>query len=118
MSGEGVPSTPLHLLRYRCLEKAYRLTPLHSLRYRCLEKAYRLALDLRDHDLFMDLHRAALRHGQRHLAAAALAKADQLDEDASITSGTFVGGGVMCGVNAFCRRWVRYLCRDVWLSWK
>ncbi|XP_043206882.1 WD repeat-containing and planar cell polarity effector protein fritz homolog [Amphibalanus amphitrite] len=68
----------------------------HLIRHRCLEKAYRLALDLRDHDLFMDLHRAALRHDQRHLAAAALEKAEQIDEEASVTSGSESGESTSC----------------------
>ncbi|XP_037077236.1 WD repeat-containing and planar cell polarity effector protein fritz homolog [Pollicipes pollicipes] len=68
----------------------------HLLRHQCFEKAYRLALDLRDHDLFMDLQRAALRAGDPHLAAAALAKADELDNASSVTSGSESGDTSSC----------------------
>ncbi|XP_043496759.1 WD repeat-containing and planar cell polarity effector protein fritz isoform X1 [Polistes fuscatus] len=50
----------------------------HLLRYRMFEKAFRLAIDLNDHDLFMDIHFYALVLNDMEMANAAKEKAEQI----------------------------------------
>ncbi|XP_071454800.1 WD repeat-containing and planar cell polarity effector protein fritz homolog [Hetaerina americana] len=50
----------------------------HLLRYQQFEKAFRLAIDLNDHDLFMDIFYYARLKKDSKLAAAARARADQI----------------------------------------
>ncbi|KAF7413526.1 hypothetical protein HZH68_002015 [Vespula germanica] len=50
----------------------------HLLRYRMFEKAFRLAIDLNDHDLFMDIHFYALVVNDMEMANAAKEKAEQI----------------------------------------
>ncbi|KAK2580498.1 hypothetical protein KPH14_006235 [Odynerus spinipes] len=50
----------------------------HLLRYRMFEKAFRLAIDLNDHDLFMDIHFYALIVNDMEMASAAKEKAEQI----------------------------------------
>ncbi|KAL6258893.1 hypothetical protein P5V15_010839 [Pogonomyrmex californicus] len=50
----------------------------HLLRYRMFEKAFRLAIDLNDHDLFMDIHFYAIVLNDMELAAAAKEKAESI----------------------------------------
>ncbi|XP_047371047.1 WD repeat-containing and planar cell polarity effector protein fritz isoform X2 [Vespa velutina] len=50
----------------------------HLLRYRMFEKAFRLAIDLNDHDLFMDIHFYALIVNDMEMANAAKEKAEQI----------------------------------------
>ncbi|XP_015586643.1 WD repeat-containing and planar cell polarity effector protein fritz isoform X2 [Cephus cinctus] len=50
----------------------------HLLRYRLFEKAFRLAIDLNDHDLFMDIHFYALVMNDLEMATAAKEKAEQI----------------------------------------
>ena len=47
-------------------------------RYRLFEKAFRLAIDLNDHDLFMDIHFYALALNDTEMANAAKEKAGQI----------------------------------------
>lgn len=42
------------------------------------DKAFRLAIDLNDHDLFMDIHHYALAVGDDEMAIAAQEKAEQI----------------------------------------
>ncbi|KAG7204560.1 hypothetical protein KM043_004984 [Ampulex compressa] len=48
----------------------------HLLRYRMFETAFRLAIDLNDHDLFMDIHFYALVLNDMEMATAAREKAE------------------------------------------
>ncbi|KAL6439873.1 hypothetical protein ACFW04_004118 [Cataglyphis niger] len=50
----------------------------HLLRYRMFEKAFRLAIDLNDHDLFMDIHFYAVILNDMELATAAKEKAEKI----------------------------------------
>ncbi|XP_066591947.1 WD repeat-containing and planar cell polarity effector protein fritz [Prorops nasuta] len=50
----------------------------HLLRYGMFEKAFRLAIDLNDHDLFMDIHFYALVVNDTEMATAAREKAEQI----------------------------------------
>ncbi|XP_012271982.1 WD repeat-containing and planar cell polarity effector protein fritz isoform X2 [Orussus abietinus] len=50
----------------------------HLLRYKLFEKAFRLAIDLNDHDLFMDIHFYALVMNDMEMATAAKEKAEQI----------------------------------------
>ncbi|GAB1868382.1 WD repeat-containing protein LOC51057-like protein [Camponotus japonicus] len=50
----------------------------HLLRYRMFEKAFRLAIDLNDHDLFMDIHFYAVVLNDMELATAAKEKAENI----------------------------------------
>lgn len=50
----------------------------HLLRFRLFEKAFRLAIDLNDHDLFMDIHFYATAMKDMELANAAKEKAEQI----------------------------------------
>lgn len=50
----------------------------HLLRYQLFEKAFRLAIDLNDHDLFMDIHFYALTLNDSEMASAAKEKAEQI----------------------------------------
>ncbi|XP_051174546.1 WD repeat-containing and planar cell polarity effector protein fritz [Leptopilina boulardi] len=50
----------------------------HLLRFRLFEKAFRLAIDLNDHDLFMDIHFYAIAMKDTELANAAKEKAEQI----------------------------------------
>ncbi|XP_039284336.1 WD repeat-containing and planar cell polarity effector protein fritz isoform X2 [Nilaparvata lugens] len=55
----------------------------HLLRYRIFDKAFRLAIDLNEHDLFMDVHHYARLTGDTAMADAALQKADQVSDCSS-----------------------------------
>ncbi|EFN89810.1 WD repeat-containing protein LOC51057-like protein [Harpegnathos saltator] len=48
------------------------------LRYRMFEKAFRLAIDLNDHDLFMDIHFSAVALNDTELAIAAKERAESI----------------------------------------
>lgn len=48
------------------------------LRYRMFEKAFRLAIDLNDHDLFMDIHFSAMALDNMELASAAKERAETI----------------------------------------
>ncbi|XP_078037187.1 WD repeat-containing and planar cell polarity effector protein fritz [Augochlora pura] len=50
----------------------------HLLRYQMFEKAFRLAIDLNDHDLFMDIHFYALVVNDMEMAAAAKENAERI----------------------------------------
>uniref|UniRef100_A0ABD2WPH6 WD repeat-containing and planar cell polarity effector protein fritz n=1 Tax=Trichogramma kaykai TaxID=54128 RepID=A0ABD2WPH6_9HYME len=50
----------------------------YLLRYRLFEKAFRLAIDLSDHDLFMDIHFYAVVLKDTEMAAAAKEKAEEI----------------------------------------
>ncbi|KDR08346.1 WD repeat-containing and planar cell polarity effector protein fritz [Zootermopsis nevadensis] len=50
----------------------------HLLRYRLFEKAFRLAIDLNDHDLFMDIYFYARAMKEDAMAEAARVKAEQI----------------------------------------
>lgn len=50
----------------------------HLLRHRLFEKAFRLAIDLNDHDLFMDIHFYALITNDTEMATAAKDKAEHI----------------------------------------
>ncbi|XP_046472035.1 WD repeat-containing and planar cell polarity effector protein fritz isoform X1 [Neodiprion pinetum] len=50
----------------------------HLLRHRLFEKAFRLAIDLNDHDLFMDIHFYALITNDTEMATAAKGKAETI----------------------------------------
>lgn len=50
----------------------------HLLRYKMFEKAFRLAIDLNDHDLFMDIHFYAVVLNDMELAIAAKEKAESI----------------------------------------
>ncbi|XP_008214857.1 WD repeat-containing and planar cell polarity effector protein fritz isoform X1 [Nasonia vitripennis] len=50
----------------------------HLLRYRLFEKAFRLAIDLNDHDLFMDIHFYAIVLKDTEMATAAKDKAEEI----------------------------------------
>lgn len=50
----------------------------HLLRYRLFEKAFRLAIDLNDHDLFMDIHFYAIVLKDTEMATAAKEKAEEI----------------------------------------
>ncbi|XP_058803143.1 WD repeat-containing and planar cell polarity effector protein fritz [Phymastichus coffea] len=50
----------------------------HLLRYRMFEKAFRLAIDLNDHDLFMDIHFYAVVLKDTQMAVAAKEKAQEI----------------------------------------
>ncbi|KYQ50912.1 WD repeat-containing protein C2orf86 like protein [Trachymyrmex zeteki] len=50
----------------------------HLLRYKMFEKAFRLAIDLNDHDLFMDIHFYATVLNDMELATAAKEKAESI----------------------------------------
>ncbi|XP_048505297.1 WD repeat-containing and planar cell polarity effector protein fritz isoform X2 [Athalia rosae] len=50
----------------------------HLLRYRLFEKAFRLAIDLNDHDLFMDIHFYALITNDTGMATVAKEKAENI----------------------------------------
>ncbi|XP_043277509.1 WD repeat-containing and planar cell polarity effector protein fritz isoform X2 [Venturia canescens] len=50
----------------------------HLIRYRLFEKAFRLAIDLSDHDLFMDIHFYALVMKDMEMATAAKEKAQNV----------------------------------------
>ena len=47
-------------------------------RYRLFEKAFRLAIDLNDHDLFMDIHFYAIVLKDTEMATAAKEKAEEI----------------------------------------
>ncbi|KAJ8673486.1 hypothetical protein QAD02_004748 [Eretmocerus hayati] len=50
----------------------------HLLRYKLFEKAFRLAIDLNDHDLFMDIHFYAVVLKDNEMATAAKEKAEEI----------------------------------------
>ncbi|RLU18526.1 hypothetical protein DMN91_008883 [Ooceraea biroi] len=60
----------------------------HLLRYRMFEKAFRLAIDLNDHDLFMDIHFYALVLNDIELANAAKEKAENILSRSNSCSGS------------------------------
>ncbi|XP_012232950.2 WD repeat-containing and planar cell polarity effector protein fritz homolog isoform X1 [Linepithema humile] len=60
----------------------------HLLRYRMFEKAFRLAIDLNDHDLFMDIHFYAVVLNDTELATAAKEKAENILSRSNSCSGS------------------------------
>ncbi|XP_014249312.1 WD repeat-containing and planar cell polarity effector protein fritz homolog [Cimex lectularius] len=63
----------------------------HLLRYQVFEKAFRLAIDLDDHDLFMDIHNYCKKIGNTNMATAALERAEEIlysNESDSSSSGS------------------------------
>lgn len=50
----------------------------YIVRHRLFEKAFRLAIDLNDHDLFMDIHYYALITNDTEMATAAKEKAEHI----------------------------------------
>ncbi|KAL0112775.1 hypothetical protein PUN28_012206 [Cardiocondyla obscurior] len=60
----------------------------HLLRYKMFEKAFRLAIDLNDHDLFMDIHFYAVVLNDMELANAAKEKAENILSRSNSCSGS------------------------------
>ncbi|KYN42596.1 WD repeat-containing protein C2orf86 like protein [Trachymyrmex septentrionalis] len=60
----------------------------HLLRYKMFEKAFRLAIDLNDHDLFMDIHFYATVLNDMELATAAKEKAESILSRSNSCSGS------------------------------
>ncbi|KYN02744.1 WD repeat-containing protein C2orf86 like protein [Cyphomyrmex costatus] len=60
----------------------------HLLRYKMFEKAFRLAIDLNDHDLFMDIHFYAALLNNVELATAAKEKAESILSRSNSCSGS------------------------------
>ncbi|XP_011869415.1 PREDICTED: uncharacterized protein LOC105562881 [Vollenhovia emeryi] len=60
----------------------------HLLRYKMFEKAFRLAIDLNDHDLFMDIHFYAMVLNDMELATAAKEKAESILSRSNSCSGS------------------------------
>ncbi|XP_014218415.1 WD repeat-containing and planar cell polarity effector protein fritz [Copidosoma floridanum] len=58
----------------------------HLLRHRLFEKAFRLAIDLNDHDLFMDIHFYAIVLKDTEMATAAKDKAEEIISQCNSTS--------------------------------
>lgn len=61
---------------------------MNFFRYRMFEKAFRLAIDLNDHDLFMDIHFYALVLNDMELANAAKEKAENILSRSNSCSGS------------------------------
>lgn len=57
-------------------------------RYKMFEKAFRLAIDLNDHDLFMDIHFYAMVLNDMELATAAKEKAESILSRSNSCSGS------------------------------
>lgn len=57
-------------------------------RYKMFEKAFRLAIDLNDHDLFMDIHFYAVVLNDMELATAAKEKAESILSRSNSCSGS------------------------------
>lgn len=81
------PLNPFVIDKYR--EEVRDLTRRffhHLLRYRLFEIAFRLAIDLNDHDLFMDIHFYATVLKDEELAKASHEKAEDIVNEANSDS--------------------------------